>query len=322
VAWAASRRTVGPWELEIPNTEGFTLADARWWWEEQSSYPETFAQQADTLDEQGGRSVTLTLPEAPDGQPYRVSLAATITDVNRQTASASTSALVHPADFYVGIRPAGAAYFWRAGTRQAIDVIAVRPDGGRAPDVRVNGVLIRREWHRVRRERDGFSELVGEWVADTVERCAVTTTSGDPARCTFTPPEGGQYTARFTASDAAGRRVAAGFYRWVTGPDWVPWFDETQLKMDVVPDRERYAVGDTATVMLASPFTDAEAWVTVEREGILEERQLRITSGTTTLRIPITEAHVPNAYVSVIVSRGRTSPPCASGTRSCGSSPT
>ena len=63
-------------------------------------------------------------------------------------------------------------------------------------------------------------------------------------------------------------RSSTSFYRWATGKDWVPWNDESQFKMDVIPDRTRYAVGDTATVLFASPFTDAEAWITVEREGL------------------------------------------------------
>ena len=79
--------------------------------------------------------------------------------------------------------------------------------------------------------------------------------------------------------------------------------------MDVVPDRSRYSVGDTATVLFASPFTDADAWVTVEREGLIEQRRIRITSGSTTIKFPITEAWAPNAFVSIVVSRGRSAPP-------------
>jgi uncharacterized protein YfaS (alpha-2-macroglobulin family) len=79
--------------------------------------------------------------------------------------------------------------------------------------------------------------------------------------------------------------------------------------MDVVPDRTRYSVGDTATVLFASPFTDAEAWVTVEREGVIEQRRMRLTSGSTTLKFPVTEAYVPNVYVSMFVARGRSAPP-------------
>ena len=45
------------------------------------------------------------------------------------------------------------------------------------------------------------------------------------------------------------------FFRWAAGTGWVPWSDETQFKMDVIPDRTRYTAGDTATVMFASPFT-------------------------------------------------------------------
>ena len=59
----------------------------------------------------------------------------------------------------------------------------------------------------------------------------------------------------------------------------------------MVPDRSRYSVGDTATVLFASPFTDAEAWVTVEREGLIEQRRLKLTAGATTLKFPITEKY-------------------------------
>jgi hypothetical protein len=79
--------------------------------------------------------------------------------------------------------------------------------------------------------------------------------------------------------------------------------------MEVVPDRQTYEVGDTATVFFASPFTDAEAWVTIERERIIESRRVRLTSGATTLRFPITEAFSPNAFVSIVVVRGRSAEP-------------
>ena len=114
---------------------------------------------------------------------------------------------------------------------------------------------------------------------------------------------------RATAAGPPGRTAVTSFYRWAGGEGWVPWSDETQFKMDVIPDRTRYAVGDTATVMFASPFTGAEAWITVEREGILEQRRLTIRSGSTTLRFPITEAYAPNVYVSIVVARGRSAPP-------------
>ena len=78
-------------------------------------------------------------------------------------------------DFYIGARPEGSGYFWTAGKPVRVGVIAVRPDGGRVPGVRVAGAIVRREWHSVQRDRAGYGELVGEWVSDTVARCALTT---------------------------------------------------------------------------------------------------------------------------------------------------
>ncbi|HMA45977.1 MAG TPA: alpha-2-macroglobulin family protein, partial [Frankiaceae bacterium] len=261
-----------------------------------------------TLDA-GGHLVVRTLLGPPKkGRPARVTVVATVTDVNRQTVSSATSAVVHPAAFYVAARSAGDEYFWRAGTAETLSVVAVRPDGRRVGAVAVRGTIVRREWHRVQRQREGLDERVGEWVADTVAHCDVATGS-DPVPCVFTPTLGGSFVVSLKARDAAGREVSTSFYRWAVGRGWVPWEDESQFKMDLIPDRTRYDVGDTATLLVASPFTDAEAWLTVEREGVIEQRRLRVGSGATSIKVALTEAHVPNAFVSVVVVKGRSAPP-------------
>ena len=312
VRWNLRAQSVGSWDLDIPNTEGFHVTEEGWWYEElaeQQPGVRVVSSGIDTLDAAGRMGLRLKLADTERGRPSRATVEATVTDVNRQAVSASASTLVHPAAFYVGAKAEGQSYFWTAGSPTTVSVIAVRPDGARIAGVRIQGTVVRREWHQVRRERAGYGELVGEWVSDTVARCTVTTAASAPAPCRFTPPAGGTYTVRFTARDAAGREVATSFYRWAVGKDWVPWNDESQFKMDVVPDRTRYSAGDTATVLFASPFTDAEAWITIEREGLLEQRRLRIASGTTTLKLPVTEAFAPNAFVSIVVARGRSAPP-------------
>ena len=311
LTWSVYRAPLSPWELEIPHTEGFTIGETGRWWEEladERDGPHVVASGTDTLDASGRRSLRLPVGQADKGRGARVTVQATVTDINRQSVSSSSSVLVHPASFYIGAKVEGSEWFWKAGTPVTLRVIAVRPAGERVSGVRVAGVIERREWHQVRREREGYGELVGEWVTDTVARCSATT-AADPAPCRFTPPLGGSYTVQLTAQDEQGRPVVTSFYRWAAGEGWVPWNDETQFKMDVIPDRTRYTVGDTATVMFASPFTGAEAWVTVEREGILEQRRLTVASGSTTLRFPVTEAWAPNVYVSIVVARGRSAPP-------------
>jgi uncharacterized protein YfaS (alpha-2-macroglobulin family) len=309
--WDVRQRPLGPWELDIPGTDGWYVGETGWWWEESSDdtpFAGVVQSGTDTLDDRGRLAISVALPPPQRGRAALATIGATVTDVNRQTVSAARSVTVHPAAFYLAARALGASYFWTAGQEQRIGVLAVRPTGARVAGVAVRAAIVRREWHRVQRERDGYDELVGEWVNDTVARCAVTTGT-EPATCAFTPAQGGTYIVNLAATDGAGRQAVTTFYRWAVGRDWVPWNDESQFKMDVIPDKTRYSVGDTATLLLAAPFTDVEAWVTVEREGILEERRLRITSGTTTLKLPITERHAPNAFVSILLTRGRSAAP-------------
>ena len=181
--WTARQSPVWSWELEIPRIDGWYVGDNGSWWEENTNTGEReFASATDTLDVRGERAIKLRLPAAVKGRASRISLQAVVFDINRQVVAATTTTLMHPADFYVAVKPRGNEYFWKSGSSQTVDVIAVRPDGQRESNVRVTGTVVRREWHRVRRERAGMVELVGDWVSDTVMTCTVTT-GPDPVPC-------------------------------------------------------------------------------------------------------------------------------------------
>ncbi|HEX2780916.1 MAG TPA: alpha-2-macroglobulin family protein [Gemmatimonadaceae bacterium] len=313
VEWRATSSPWAWWGLDIPGLESgeWYFGETGWWWEDDDGDLRdgaVIASGTDTLDASGRRTVSVGLPPSPKGRASTVTVTASITDVNRQSVAGSASVVVHPAEFYIAARPLGESYFWRAGAAQSVAVQAVRPDGQRVPGVAVRGSVVRREWHQVHRVRDGAAETVGEWVSDTVARCSLKT-AAEPVRCDFTPAEGGMYVVGFEAKDAKGRQVRTSFGRWASGKDWVPWEDESRFRMDLIADKSRYSVGDTATVMVASQFTPAEAWITVEREGLIEQRKMTLTSGSTLLKFPITEAFAPNAFVSVVVTRGRSAPP-------------
>ena len=309
VQWQARRIPVSPWSFSIPGLEDWYVGDSGEWWEDAAKQEtEELTSRTDTLDARGMKAFTLTLPPSEKGRASRVTVDAVVTDVNRQVVGTSTSVIVHPAEFYIAARSGGDAYFWKAGAPQSISLITVKPSGERTSGVRISGTIVRREWHRVRRERDGVSELVGDWVSDTVAHCSATS-AATPVACPFTPRDGGLYILTFAAKDSRGHVAQTSFQRWAEGTGWVPWSDETQFKMDVIPDRTRYSVGDTASVMFASPFVNADAWVVVEREGLIEQRRIRITSGSTTLKFPVTEAWAPNVFVSILVARGRSAKP-------------
>ncbi len=92
----------------------------------------------------------------------RATLEATVTDVNRQSVSATASRrwCIRPRSISPPSR-------WAPSTSGAPDlpnpsrVMAVRPNGERVRGVRISGAIVRREWHQVHRERDGLRRAGG-----------------------------------------------------------------------------------------------------------------------------------------------------------------
>src|SRR5581483_258097 len=56
---------------------------------------------------------------------------------------------------------------------------------------------------------------------------------------------------------------------------------------------------------IKSPYPEANALLTVEREGVLSRRVLALKGSVTTVDVPITEDAVPNVYVGVVLMRPR-----------------
>nr|MCU0510430.1 hypothetical protein [Anaerolineae bacterium] len=70
-------------------------------------------------------------------------------------------------------------------------------------------------------------------------------------------------------------------------------------------DKDEYEVGDTAEVLIPSPYQgDVKALVTVERGRVIEHEIVDLTSNSQVLRLPIEETFAPNVYVSVVIMKG------------------
>jgi uncharacterized protein YfaS (alpha-2-macroglobulin family) len=89
------------------------------------------------------------------------------------------------------------------------------------------------------------------------------------------------------------------------GDGVVAWPRFDRERIDVVADQKRYAVGDVAHLVVQTPFASAQGLLTVEAGGVLTQRRFEIARDTPALEVPITEAMVPNAFVSIVLLRGR-----------------
>ena len=316
VALARTHVTVGRASTSFapPGAEGFTFDDEARVTDDSSVAPraETLERADVALDAKGTltRKVALAL-DAMRG-PERVTFESEVQDLTRRAVAGRVSVLVHPAEFYVGLALPGER-FVDATRAFAPRVLAVEPDGARRERVPVHLDLVRRTWTIARADAGGGEVRTESRAIDAVVASCDVGTAHEPAGCSLTPPAPGYYLVRATAKDAAGRAVASSLGLYALGAGEVTWGEDDSQKLELVADRASYKVGQTARILVRSPFARAEALVTVERAGIFTRRRVTLTGTAPVLEVPITDELRPNAFVSVVLVRGRTKAPPAPG---------
>ncbi|MBN2547798.1 MAG: Ig-like domain-containing protein [Anaerolineales bacterium] len=254
---------------------------------------------------QGRLSLTLpaNLGEAKTGR--RLTLEATVTDISQNSVSGRAAITAHRSQVYPGVRPQ--TYLGEAGKEQAFEIVAVDWNGVLLPGQKVTVEIVERRWYSVQ-EQDAEGRI--SWTT-TVEDILVNifpeVILDDKGQATvrFTPPNGGIFRAYVTALDALGNPGKASAYLWVASEDYIPWRQTNDRSFDLVSDRKSYTPGDTAEILIASPFQgEAYALVTVERGRVHYQDVILLDSNSTIYKLPITANMAPNIYVSVVVVKG------------------
>jgi alpha-2-macroglobulin len=303
VRWSVHRGTT---TFSPKGHDGFRFGQETWWWDDGAPHDSggLFASGNGVVDSKGSFALQAGAVEAPGEKTSVYVVEAQVEDVNRQAVANRAELTVHPAAFYVGLR--GPQGFRKVGEQVGVDVLVTDPSGVRTGGKTVQVELSRRTWKSVRQKdaTGGYSTL-SEAVEQQAHACTLQSKADGPTQCAFVPTDPGFYIARATITDDANRRHTASIGLYVTGAGFVAWQRNDTDRIDLVPDKTKYDVGEIAKVLIKSPYPRARALITVEREGVLERRELTLEGSVTTVEVPITEQMVPNLYVGVLVVRPR-----------------
>ncbi len=265
---------------------------------------EIIAEGQGRTDADGKLVLTLKANLSEADSSLQLTFEASVTDLSQNAVSGRAPIVAHQSAIYPGARPT--AYVGRANQEQSFDVVALDWESNPVAGQKVTVDIVERRWYSVQ-EQDAAGRV--QWTS-TVEEipvtsAEVTTDSRGKATVSFTPLSGGVYSAKVTARDSKGNPGRAAAYVWVTGPDYIPWRQTNDRSFDLVADRSAYVPGDTAEILIASPFQgESYALVTVERGHIYMQEVLHLTSNSTLYELPITPDLAPNTYVSVVVVKG------------------
>jgi uncharacterized protein YfaS (alpha-2-macroglobulin family) len=286
VTW---RVTSTPTNFTPPNRSDFTFGEWIPWWRPSSggneSHTETFTGHTDAA---GKHRLKIDFDSVNPPRASNVMAQASVTDVNRQQWTATTNMLVHPADLYVGLK--SDRTFVQQGEPLVVQAIVTDLDGKAVANRQIKMRAVLLDWVYEK----------GQWTQKekNAEDCTVQSAS-DVVRCTFRPKEGGTYRVTARIQDERERPNESALTLWVAGGKTPPKREVEQETVEMIPDRKEYKAGDTAEILIQSPFYPAEGVLTLRRSGILKDEHFKMDGPSYTLRVPIEEAYTPNLYVQV-----------------------
>lgn len=283
----------------------FGESDGPWvcrfcWWLP-APQPQPILSGSATTDAQG--QATISLPgELRDTQgnvitrSVRLTVEATVTGRDNQAISGRSAIVVHAGELYIGLAPR--AYVGKSGDEQQIDLVTIDPQGNRLPNRAVEVELFRSTWENRFIEDDTGGSWESREIRESVGAQQITTDGSGEAVVNFTPTDGGAYLVLARARDSGGREVRTSLFVWVYGGDAF-WLRENNDRINLIADKGEYQPGETATILIPSPFTGPHwALLTVERGGVLSHEVRQVNGGSLVYQLPITAAHAPNIYVS------------------------
>lgn len=129
------------------------------------------------------------------------------------------------------------------------------------------------------------------------------------------PPTSGEYELRIYGTDELGNGIESGVLTYAVGPGYVAWasFDD-QPTLTLEADRTTYRVGETAHVLIRSPWEKAEGILTIERGGVLSAKRFSVSSSASSIDVPVDERATPNEFATVTLFAPPAKPATPSGT--------
>jgi hypothetical protein len=292
---------------------GYTVSDSTYASLHRDSSPrgEELEAADQKLDAQGKATSTVRLDLAGQTGPEAVTCEVEVVDFSRQSFTSSATAIVHPGEAYAALQ-ASKNYFVEAGGTIRPEVLAVQPDGKKRTGVPISVEVFERSYTLVHQGTgEGRTHTESRLVDRSVGACQITS-AATPQSCPIKLPGAGHFVVRAQLTDGRGNKVAASDSVYAiggAGSGTTSWADNDQSRLQLATDKLSYNPGDTAKVLIKSPFAQAEALVTVEREGVLWQKRMEVSGPTPTVDIPVGEELLPNAFVSVLLVRGRSKAP-------------
>jgi uncharacterized protein YfaS (alpha-2-macroglobulin family) len=278
--------------------DGFAFGPQWFWPQEPPSVEPDVLQTEVVLDATGNASQVINVSESlPFPMVYRVD--AEVRDVSNLAVGSSKLFTALPSDRLIGLR---SKFVAQAGEALDVEVIVTDPQGQVQRGENVTVQLEKMDYSYARRVVAGSSSDRNQVTYTLVDE--VKLKSGAQAQTVqLTPTESGSYRIRANFTGSNSEATVSDRQIWATGSGSVFWGSRDQDRLEIKLDKDTYKPGETATVLLQSPYETGELYFSVVRDRPLYQRVVQVQGGAPQIKFEVTPDMLPNAAVEAVLVR-------------------
>ncbi|TGM62791.1 peptidase [Leptospira meyeri] len=233
-------------------------------------------------------------------------------DPSGEIQTVSRSFPVSPSEVHLGILPDGWLF---TEDHIKLQLVALDSKDKILSSQKIKVTAYKREFYSNRKRLVGgfYAYEHYEEVTKLGEFCEGKTDSKGILICEGKSPSVGDIVFLAETKDTNGNITNSGYSVWVSSKQEA-WFDVSDHnRMDILPEKRSVDSGETLKVQIRSPFREATALVSLEREGVLDYFVTQVSGKDPVVSIPIKKEYAPNVFVSVLLVRGRVGDPKPTG---------
>ncbi|MBD2383869.1 alpha-2-macroglobulin family protein [Cylindrospermum sp. FACHB-282] len=271
----------------------------QWFWPEESpAIPADVLQTNTQLDANGKSSQTVTVAkDLPYPMTYRVDVQ--VADVSNLSVANSQTFTALPSNRLIGLK---SNFVADAGKAFPVEVIVTEPTGKVLEGQRVRLELQQMKYSSVTQSVEGSQTPKNQVEYKTVSQTEITSAS-NPQSVNLTPTESGSYRIRANFRDGKGELTATDLQIWATGENPVFWGSTEKDVLEVKLDKKEFKPGETATVLIQSPYPEAELYFAVIKDKTLYQQIVKVKGGAPQIQFQVTPEMLPNAAVEAVLVR-------------------
>ncbi len=247
-----------------------------------------------TTNDAGAAYENIRIPEFSNNGLINLTAFVTVFDETGRPVSVVNRAKIFTQDVFYGIRSAD--YWVKTGSLVKSDLIALDKDENVLNDKKARVKIVKHEYKTVLTKSGSYYRYRSQKYERTIEDKQVVF-SGQNTSISFIPDLSGRYEVRIYPPGSK-NYIAKSFYAYGYGATNANSFEvNTEGEVDIILDKEGYATGETAKVLINTPF-NGTALITVESNEVKDYFYVQTENRSAQFDLSIKDTYLPNVFVS------------------------